>query len=330
MLDSSEREKERTTVASFIASFLQCFLSILVPLLLPQDITHRARWIILCFIVLVILGLLSIGIFIWLKPPRAPKVFLGTLYCMVLCNFVTLAVAILDVFYYRNKDSLSFFLTFFALSTSIVAAVIIILIACRWDDNSDESLKKSLIVASIAIILSIAIISLTSYNTYVPPNMIPFFGKPEEYGFEQLSDAAYDTKEMDSSGSYESKYPPSNVIDEGGDPWHASKSFGKEEAYIVMQLNQTEKIQIIGFWPGGVRLGNNKPFPTRVRFDFSDGSSVEYEFQPKNELQRVKLSRPVETSHVKITVLDIEPKDGDITKEVCIQHVQLWRVKANK
>lgn len=73
--------------------------------------------------------------------------------------------------------------------------------------------------------------------------------------------------------------------------------------------------------------------PRRLEFEFSDGSTAEYEFLDQNEMQYVQLSTSVETRSVKITLLSVYPgRDTHGTaitspniSQTCISRVKAFR-----
>ena len=120
-------------------------------------------------------------------------------------------------------------------------------------------------------------------------------------------------------------YSASNVIQEkSAYPWaEGVKGWGNGET-LSLYFDSSKTVSALS-----VRLGfaqteelferNNRP--SKLRFSFSDGSSVECSFQDLNQQFYVHLSRPVQTRYVQITVLAVYSGTDDDT---CIATVQAY------
>ena len=137
-----------------------------------------------------------------------------------------------------------------------------------------------------------------------------------------------------SQGVY--SYSPTNVIrDDVTMPWVENDVRDKKGnsgdgigETITLYFSGQETISALGLHLGFANLtddvyyGNNRP--RMLQFDFSDGSSAQYEFPDLNQMQYVQLSHAVTTNYVKLTILSVYPSNID-EHSTCITSVRAYR-----
>ena len=123
-------------------------------------------------------------------------------------------------------------------------------------------------------------------------------------------------------------YSASNVIREkSAYPWaEGVKGWGNGET-LSLYFDSSETVSALS-----VRLGfaqtedlferNNRP--SKLRFSFSDGSSVECDFRDVNQELYVHLSRPVETWYVEVTILAVYEGTDPYSNDTCIATVRAY------
>ena len=94
---------------------------------------------------------------------------------------------------------------------------------------------------------------------------------------------------------------------------------------LTLSFSKTESIDLLSLSLGYARNSqlyymNNRP--KTIRFTFSDGSSVDYLFGDVNQEQIVQFSKTIQTSFVKMTILDVYSGEVDDT---CIYLVKAYR-----
>ena len=174
-------------------------------------------------------------------------------------------------------------------------------------------------------------------NTGVEPNTVSisaYSGTPSVSDRVQFS-VAMASSVFPPQGTY--SYSPNNVIrDDVNMPWvendvrddergNSGNGIGEN---ITLFFSGQETISVLGLHLGFANLtdeiyyGNNRP--RTLRFDFSDGSSAQYEFLDLNQMQYVQLSRAVTTTYVKLTILSVYPSNID-RHSTCITSVRAYR-----
>ena len=107
-------------------------------------------------------------------------------------------------------------------------------------------------------------------------------------------------------------------------PWvEGVRGAGSGES-LTLYFSGTESIDVLSLRLGYARdsrlyYANNRP--KTIRFEFSDGSTTDYLFGDINQEQIVQLSRTVETSYVKMTIIDVYSGDCNDT---CIYLVKAY------
>ena len=94
---------------------------------------------------------------------------------------------------------------------------------------------------------------------------------------------------------------------------------------LTLRFNKTETISILSFSLGYARSHqyydiNNRP--STMIISFSDGSSFEYSFRDTMQDQLLKLSKPVNTEWVKLTLGDVY--SGTLCDDTCIYLVKAY------
>ncbi len=123
-------------------------------------------------------------------------------------------------------------------------------------------------------------------------------------------------------------YTASNVIKEkSAYPWSEGVRGWGEGETLSLYFDGTKSISALS-----VRLGfaqtdelftkNNRP--SRLRFSFSDGSSVECDFRDMNQELYVHLSQTVETWYVEVTILSVYSGTDPYTDDTCIATVRAY------
>ena len=173
----------------------------------------------------------------------------------------------------------------------------------------------------------------TTVKPQEPLKLTEYSGTPLSFNRVRFTDASASSV-FPPQGGY--SYAPTNVIrDDVSLPWvendvrtgrNSGDGIGE---YIKLSFSGKETISILGLHLGFAKLagydvyyGNNRP--RELRFDFSDGSSVQYEFDDFNRMQYVQLNRPVTTSYVKITILSVYPSNID-EHSTCITTVEAYK-----
>ena len=111
-------------------------------------------------------------------------------------------------------------------------------------------------------------------------------------------------------------------------PWvEGVRGNGSGESLTVW-FNRAETIDVLSLRLGYARntdlyYYNNRP--KTIRFEFSDGSWADYVFGDLNQEQVVQLSRSVETTYIKMTILDVYAGDCNDT---CIYLVKAYRLSS--
>ncbi len=116
-------------------------------------------------------------------------------------------------------------------------------------------------------------------------------------------------------------YPATNAIQDNVSwPWVEGASGDGTGENIILSFQKSETINLLGLHLGfsSVYQGNNRP--RKLQFDFSDGSSVQYEFEDFNQMQYVQLSYPVTTNFVRITILSVYPSNMDNDAAITAVH----------
>ena len=97
--------------------------------------------------------------------------------------------------------------------------------------------------------------------------------------------------------------------------------------FLVLEFDHTQEIDLLSLRLGYVHnvnrdnyLANNRP--SKLKFEFSDGSSVEYSFKDVNEEHFIQLNRPVHTSFVILTIEDVYL--GTVDDDTCITEVRAY------
>ena len=141
-------------------------------------------------------------------------------------------------------------------------------------------------------------------------------------GFRRVpfSDATASSYFTETSGF---KYPATNVIrDDISWPWvEGARGDGTGETLILYFAKQ-EQIDLLGVHPGFSTVYQRNNRPRLLQFEFSDGSSIQWEFEDYNQMQYIKLSHPVTTSYVRITILSVYPSNMD--NDTCITTVKAY------
>ena len=149
----------------------------------------------------------------------------------------------------------------------------------------------------------------------------PFSGLLSDYTQRYFS-AAYATSEF-LEGKI--RFSASYAIDESSNrPWvEGAVGSGIGEA-LTLWFAQDTTVQVLDLTLGYARsqqLYDKNNRPSRLRFSFSDGSSVDYGFTDQVMNQRVLLNRPVTRNYVQITILDVYRGTDDDT---CIYLVKAY------
>ena len=107
-------------------------------------------------------------------------------------------------------------------------------------------------------------------------------------------------------------------------PWvEGVRGNGSGES-LTLYFSSTQSVDVLSLRLGYARSSdlyyyNNRP--RTIRFEFSDGSWADYVFGDINQEQIVQLSRTVETSYVKMTIIDVYPGD---CSDTCIYLVKAY------
>ena len=108
-------------------------------------------------------------------------------------------------------------------------------------------------------------------------------------------------------------------------PWvEGVRGNGSGES-LTLSFGRTESIDAISLHLGyaldsSYYYLNNRP--KTIRFEFSDGSHADYLFGDVNQEQIIQLNKTVETSYIKMTILDVYSGECDDT---CIYLVKAYR-----
>ena len=109
-------------------------------------------------------------------------------------------------------------------------------------------------------------------------------------------------------------------------PWvEGVRGNGSGESLTVW-FSRAETIDVLSLRLGYARSADLYYYnsrPKTVRFEFSDGSWADYVFGDRNQEQIIRLSRSVETTYVKMTILDVYAGD---CSDTCIYLVKAYRL----
>lgn len=120
-------------------------------------------------------------------------------------------------------------------------------------------------------------------------------------------------------------YDPENVLSESGNCWCPKEGSGVN-SWIELDLPQKQTVSgldLINGYVGTEDQYNNNGKPTKIKIEFSDGSSVTkilsvYPAGNRHTVQHITFS-PVETTYVKVTILSIEK--GKKWDDTCISYL---------
>ena len=120
--------------------------------------------------------------------------------------------------------------------------------------------------------------------------------------------------------------PPNRVLDGRTDTsWQDGVSGWGINEWLRIYFDQSREIRYIsgqlGFWATENAYWENGR-PARIRLDFSDGSSVECTFPDQMKEYEIRLSKPVQASWVKITILDVY--EGTMYEDTCITEISVY------
>ena len=121
-------------------------------------------------------------------------------------------------------------------------------------------------------------------------------------------------------------YYASNAISGTGNPWVEGAAGHGIGEWLRLYFSQEESISHLYLRLGFASTeklyqGNNRP--SRLRISFFDGSSVDCDFMDLRTPMLVTLSKPVSTSYVQLTILDVYP--GSIDDDTCILLAAAYR-----
>ena len=195
-------------------------------------------------------------------------------------------------------------------------------------------LKIALFVTSIVVLSSCVVVFLASFNTSNDLSMTRYIG---DVSFDkrlseiQIDDIDTSKSLAESESSHYSaddfSFNYIHVLLDDEYPWiEGAKSDGKGQ-WIKLWFTKPKTIQVIGLYLGyGAPLFEERGRPTALKFEFSDGASVEYDdFTKDNDMQFVQLSHPVRTNWIKITIVDAVQGDKG-NRQVCIRRVKLYQL----
>lgn len=123
-------------------------------------------------------------------------------------------------------------------------------------------------------------------------------------------------------------YTASNVIKEkSAYPWSEGVRGWGEGETLSLYFDGTKSVSALSLRLGFAQTDelftkNNRP--SRLRFSFSDGSSVECDFRDMNQELYVHLSRPVDTWYVEVTILSVYSGTDPDTSDTCIAAVRAY------
>lgn len=135
-------------------------------------------------------------------------------------------------------------------------------------------------------------------------------------------------KEASASSSFTENgyvYFPTYAIDQDAErPWvEGVKGDGVGE-YLQLFFERPERIDLLCIHPGFQSVYEKNNRPKMVKFDFSDGSSAEYELEDYNGDIYIKFSKPVNTEYLIITIQSVYK--GDVP-DTCISEVRAFKSK---
>lgn len=118
-----------------------------------------------------------------------------------------------------------------------------------------------------------------------------------------------------------------NVIrDTEGQPWieDAPGGDGGIGEYLILKFNETQKIDYLALKLGWTAYYLSYARPTKLKIEVEDGSSWECCFEDTEEEQCVQFTSPVQTSFVKLTILEIKTGKGENEYTTCISSVKAY------
>ena len=121
------------------------------------------------------------------------------------------------------------------------------------------------------------------------------------------------------------RYPGCAIDGDTASSWQeAAEGYGIDE-WLTVSLEGTANVQYISLWLGNWESGQMYQMngrPSELRLEFSDGSSVVCQFPDEMAEFEVKLSRPVQTTWVKLTVLGAYA--GTRWEDTCISEIKIY------
>ena len=117
-----------------------------------------------------------------------------------------------------------------------------------------------------------------------------------------------------------SGYEAENVLNNDAKCWATEKD-GKD-AFITLRANGDQWVKGVYFGNGNIGDFQNWGRVTNVRFEFSDGTSVEKSISDISDLQTIDFGREVKTNSMKITILD--SKAGAEHESTCITYIKAY------
>lgn len=117
-----------------------------------------------------------------------------------------------------------------------------------------------------------------------------------------------------------SGYDAENVLNNDAKCW-ATENDGKD-AFITLRANSDQWVKGVYFGNGNIGDFQNWGRVTNVRFEFSDGTSLEKSISDISDLQTIDFGREVKTNSMKITILD--SKTGSEHESACITYIKAY------
>ena len=118
-------------------------------------------------------------------------------------------------------------------------------------------------------------------------------------------------------------FSPGNAIDNDDKrPWIEGVSGSGKGQYLLLSFDKTRSIDLLRIRPGFADVYEGNGRPKTVELAFSDGSSVIVEIPDLNMGTCFLFTRPVETSYVKLTMLDVYA--GKKENDTCIAEVSAY------
>ena len=172
-----------------------------------------------------------------------------------------------------------------------------------------------------AILLVFLLTSFSSGAFAEPPGLTVFQYEGSLTGYTELTFAeAEASSSLTDLGTY---FGPHMAIDNDDTrPWIEGVTGNGYGEYLVLSFDSEKTIDLLCIRPGFSYLYKENSRPSSLEIAFSDGSSAVCEIPDYNGNCYFRLSRPVTTSFVKLTILDVY--QGKAARDTCIAEVSAY------